>query len=346
VIDRMIRMSLEDMKTMRNVVLALVALTMSATPAAAQSLSWADKMFKGTTSHDFGGVPRGAQLYHRFPMTNIWAVPIEIMNVRTSCGCVTATPSAKILQPRETGYLEITMDGRRFTGHKSVSVYIMVGPQYISTATVRVSANSRADVVFNPGQVNFGVVPRGQTPAQTIDVEYAGDLDWRVSEVIKNTMPVDVTLQELYRRPGQVGYRVRTTLKADAPAGLLKQELLLKTNDPASPLVPVLVEATIQAPLTVVPGTVNLGSLKVGEEASRKVFVRAGKPFRITAIEGLGDGIDVEFPAATGDAQILLLKYHPTQPGSLSRRLTIRTDLEQGTTGTVKVEGSATAAGP
>jgi RNA polymerase sigma factor (sigma-70 family) len=316
---------------------------MSAAPAAAQSLSWADKMFKGTTTHDFGGVPRGAQLYRRFPMTNIWAVPIEIMNVHTSCGCVTATPSAKILQPRETGYLDVTMDSRRFTGHKSASVYIMVGPQYISTATVRVWANSRADVAFKPGQVNFGVVPRGQTPAQTIDVEYTGDLDWRVSEVIKNTMPVDVTLQELYRRPGQVGYRVRTTLKADAPPGLLKQELLLKTNDPASPLVPVLVEATVQAPLTVVPATVNLGSRTVGEEASRKVFVRAGKPFRITAIEGLGDGIDVEIPAATSDAQILILKYHPTQAGSLRRRLTIRTDLEQGATATVKVEGSATA---
>jgi hypothetical protein len=325
---------------MRKVVWTLVVLTGWSAAATAQGTSWADKMFKGTTNHDFGGVPRGAQLYHRFPMTNIWAVPIEIMNVRVSCGCVTATPTSQVLKPKETGYLDVLMDGRRFTGPKVVSIYLLVGPQYISTATLRVSAVSRADVVFNPGQVNFGVVPRGQTPVQTIDVEYAGELDWRVSEVLKNGAPLDVALEELYRRPGQVGYRVTVKLKADAPPGLVKQELLLKTNDPASPLVPVLVEATLQASLTIVPGTVSLGTLKVGEETTKKVFVRAGKPFKIMAVEGTGDGLEAELPTAAASAQLITLKYHATQAGTIQRQLTIRTDLEQGTTGTVKVEAT------
>src|SRR5262249_22035411 len=163
-----------------NLGLTLAALVVGTTTASAQSGAWADKMFKGANAHDFGSVPRGSQLYHRFSMTNIWAVPLELTSVRVSCGCVTATPSTKVLQPRESGFLDVTMDAHRFTGPKTVTIYITVGPQYTSTATVRISANSRADVVFNPGQINFGVVQRGQGAAQVIDVEYAGVLDWKV----------------------------------------------------------------------------------------------------------------------------------------------------------------------
>src|SRR5262249_30206395 len=149
--------------------------------------------------------------YHKFKMVNIYAVPLEIVNVRSSCPCGTVTPSVKVLEPRQEGYIEVTMDTRRFTGAKTITIFVTVGPQFISTAELKVSASSRGDVVFNPGEVNFGVVPRGQTASQTIDVEYAGALDWRVSEVDKGSAPVDVALEEWYRRPGQVGYRVKTT---------------------------------------------------------------------------------------------------------------------------------------
>ena len=75
---------------MRIALVALFALLVGPTPAPAQG-SWADKMFKGETTHDFGSVPRGAQLFHRFKITNIYAVRLEIVQVRTSCGCVTVT---------------------------------------------------------------------------------------------------------------------------------------------------------------------------------------------------------------------------------------------------------------
>jgi hypothetical protein len=182
-------------------------------------------------------------------------------------------------------------------------------------------------VVFNPGQVNFGVVQRGQTPAQVIDVEYAGVLDWRVSEVDKGGAPLAVELQELYRQPGRVGYRLRTTLQPDAPPGLLKHELMLKTNDPASPLVPVLVEAVVQAPLTVKPGVLKLGSPKVGDAVTRSVLVYGGKPFKILAIDGLGDGFQADLPQAAAAVQKVTITYQPPKATEVRRQLLIKTDL-------------------
>ncbi len=316
---------------MRNALLALVALTLGAAACPAQTQNWADKMFKEGTTHDFGNVPHGAQLYYRFPMTNIYAVPLQIINVRTSCGCITASASPQTLQPRESGYIEVTMDARRFTGAKSVMVYVTVGPEFTSTAELRVSATSRADIVFNPGQVSFGVVSRGDTPTQTMDVEYAGALDWRVDGVNPNGGPFDVTLEELYRRPGQVGYRVKVALQGKAPVGALKQEIYLKTNDPATPLVPVLVEAVVQATLTVSPDPLKLPDMAVGQEVPRKVIVRGTRPFNILAVEGAGDGITVATPLPSPQPQVqhtLLLRCQATKPGDVRRQLQIKTDLQ------------------
>jgi hypothetical protein len=326
---------------MRCVALALVALTVGTATVSGQERWHWEQFFKDGLTHDFGSVPRGTQLYYRFKMKNIYAVPLEL-NARVGCHCVTVTPLSQVLQPRQEAYLDITMDSSRFAGHKSVNIYITAtNPEYASSTTLSVSAYSRTDVVVNPGQINFGVVPHGQaTASQTLDVEYAGVLDWRVSEVVKNDAPLDVALKELYRRPGQVGYQVTVAIKPDAPAGPLKRELLLKTNDPASPLVPILVEANVQASVSVAPNPVRVGNLKVGEAVTKLVVVRASKPFRIVAVEGQEDGMKVDLPPAAAQVQVLKLKFQPVKPGEVRRQLRIKTDLNQEATALVSIEGT------
>lgn len=323
-------------------VLSLVALAAVSAPAPMEN--WAVKLFPEGIHHDFGSVPRGAQLHHRFVVYNIYAVPLQVISHRTSCGCVSVTYPPRPIQPREKAYIDVTMDTRRFTNFKQVQVHLTFGPNFQSTAVLQVSANCRSDVVFNPGEINFGVVQRGQTPTQVIDLEYAGVLDWRILGVSPNGAPVAITVEELYRQPGRVGYRLKVTLKNDAPVGTQKYDLLVQTNDPASRTVPVYVEMTVQAALTVVPSPLNLGTVKVGEQAERRVVVRSssgGQPFRIVSIEGLGEGLDADIPAAPGPVQIVTIKCQPTRAGSIHRELVFKTDLASEPNATVTIEGSA-----
>jgi hypothetical protein len=101
---------------------------------AAQQQPWAAKMFKDGLSHDFGSVPRGAQLFHRFTITNIYAVRMEITDVRSGCGCVTAAAATRVLEPRESTTIDVSMDAHRFIGHKTVAIRVSVGPEFISSA--------------------------------------------------------------------------------------------------------------------------------------------------------------------------------------------------------------------
>lgn len=102
--------------------------------------AWANKLFDETTK-DFGNCPAGQILKHRFKITNIYNVPLEIIHVRVLSSCVAYSDSPKTLQPRETAYLEVTMDTTRFSGAKSVSVHVTFGSEYQSTAILTVKAN-------------------------------------------------------------------------------------------------------------------------------------------------------------------------------------------------------------
>lgn len=313
----------------RNAIVTLVVAACLTATVSAQA--WAEKMFKGTLTHDFGVIPRGAERVVRFTMTNIYAVRMEITSIKSGCGCVTATAPKRVLEPRESIDIEVRMDARRFAGPKTVGVRITVGPEFISSAELRVTANSRADVVFNPGQVTFGAVSPGQSPAQAIDVEYAGKLAWQVTEVVTKDTPYTATVKELYRRPGQVGYRLFVTLKADAPVGMHKHDLLLKTNDPGSPTVPVLVEANVQSPVTVTPDVLSLGAIKADAPLTRRVVVRGSKAFKVTGVEGTGAGIELGAPLSEREepVQVVTFKCQPTAEGAFKREIKLQTTLQE-----------------
>ncbi|MBI3408568.1 MAG: DUF1573 domain-containing protein [Planctomycetes bacterium] len=319
---------------------ALLAIAIVSGTAQAQSEPWANKLFEGTTRHDFGTVPRGAQLKYSFKMKNIYKVPLEITNIRVSCGCLTASPSVKVIQPGDSASLDINMDGTRFTGYKPITIFVTVGPEYISTATLNVTANQRLDVVFNPGEIDFGLVQRGQQPSKAIDIEYAGAQPWAVSEIVKNSAsPFELKVEELKGRANR-GYRIFATLKTDAPAGPFKHEVILKTNDTTSPTLSFNVLGNVLAALKVSPASINL-TAKVGEMSSRKVVVSGSQAFRITAIDGQGEGITAERPDQEASTHIIEIKFQPTKAGDQKRQLTIRTSLDK-ETATVTIDGSAT----
>jgi len=81
----------------------------------------------------------------------------------------------------------------------------------------------------------------------------------------------------------------------------------------------------------------------VGQSASQRVLVRAAKPFKVLGVDGTGEGVTVELPAASAPlpVQFVTVKFDPKKPGPVSRTLRIRTDLDGGAAPLpVEAEGS------
>ncbi len=308
---------------------------------------WGNKFFvpknpPPVVVHDFGTVPWGTTLTHRFKMTNIYAVPMQVMNdPRPSCGCTTVLRYTQKLEPRESGFIDVEMDARRFQGAKEVTIPVRFGPQFQSTALLQVRAFSRTDVTVRPGQVAFGTVAQGQLASQTIDIQYTGQqLNWQITGVEEANSPnVGVNISRMNAARGTMVYRLKATLKANAASGILQDQIILKTNDPNSPLITIPVSGSVQAPLAVVQGTsVRLDPTMVGQEAKRTVMIRATKPFKIMKVDGEGDGVTITyFNIPNSITQNVTIVFKPTQAGQLQRKILLYTDQKD--IATILVEG-------
>lgn len=334
---------------MRKVCMTLAILLAMASPAAAQN--WANKIFGGNPNapvlQDFGNVARGAQLTAQLKMTNIYKVPLNITDIRVSCGCVEATPSLKTLQPNQIATLDIKMDGTRFAGPKAVNIYVTFGPQFVSTANIVVSANARQDVVLNPGEINFGTVQRGVSSETSLEVEYAGDKPWKVTQVNKaESAPFDLRTEVLAPRVQNggvkiVGYRIIASLKPTAALGAFRETVDLMTNDAQQPKVSFSVSGNVTPPVSVAPNPVQVAGLKIGNTFNTKVVVASNQAFRIIGMQGNGGDVKLTAPDRSATTHVLDLSVIPQTPGLLNREIILQTDMRNETVKVI-IQGNVT----
>lgn len=298
-------------------------------PAAAKGSNWAQGLFT-ETAHDFGPVPRGAKVRHAFLLTNRLAEPLTILNVRASCGCTIGLASNQPIAPGRSASVEAAMDTSNFVGRKETTLFVTVVTASGKEAEVRLGVASTilSDIVLNPGTIDFGVVTRGETPSRTLTVDRIGAPGWKAVRLISASKALDASLVETARSAAGVGYALTVTLKGDAPAGPIRDEVRIVTNDRESPHVPVLVTGLVRnGGLTASPAMLTLG--KAG--SAGRFLVRGPKPFRVLAIEGAGDGFEVTAPdEASRPAHVIAISFRPApgRPiGALRRTFRVRTDL-------------------
>jgi len=297
----------------------------------ARAQGWPDSLFS-EKSHDFGPVPRGGIVRHPFVLTNRLAVPVSIVNLRVSCGCTSGTASASVVAPGKTAIIEAQMDTRNFVGRKSTTLFVavMAGAEQVEIG-LGVSSLILSDVVLNPGSVDFGMIGRGQSPSQVLTIDRIGRPDWRITKMVSGSKALNASLQETKRRNGEVGYHLTVSLKPDAPAGFVRDEIRLMTNDPETTGIPVWVNAQIKGDLTATPSLLTLGNVASAAGANGKFIVRSSRPFAIARIDGAGDGFKLA-PAdsARRTMHVVSLSYNPaegTTRGDLHKTFRIVTDL-------------------
>lgn len=318
-------------RLLMGIVAGLVLLLGFGQDAGAQGQNWPDSLF-AERSHDFGAVPRGGIVRHPFVLTNRLNVPISILNLRVSCGCTSGTASATLVQPGQAAVVEAQMDTRNFVGRKSTTLFVsvMAGNAQAEIA-LGVSSLILSDVVLNPGSIDFGTVARGQAPALLIAIDRVGRPDWKVVKLISGSKVLNASLQETQRTGANVGYQLNVSLKGDAPAGIVRDEIRLITNDPEAPGIPVLVNAQIRGDLAATPSLLALGNASSSAALQGRYIVRASKPFAISRVEGLGDGFKLGANDSTRKPlHTITLTYTPSEGqtrGDLHKTFRIVTDL-------------------
>jgi hypothetical protein len=305
---------------------------------AIQSLAGVTDLFNAS-SHDFGNVPRGSVNVAKFVLANTTSSTIHLQDVRASCSCSTPKALNHSAAPGEKIEIEVAFNTTSFVGERSVSIYATFDEPTLETVTLRVSGFSRQDVVFNPSQVDFGVLGKGEQAKRTLRIEYAGALDWRILEALPHPY-YDVKVKELYRETGRSGYELEVALKADAPNGVLADAIRLRTNDPQTNIVQVLAQGTIESELSASPGAVELASVKIGEKISRKVLVRGRNAFTLESVGGDTEGVRVKSTEGARKVHVVSIEIQPDKAGKYERNLKLVTDLPTEREVPLKISGT------
>ncbi|HUY33003.1 MAG TPA: DUF1573 domain-containing protein [Pirellulales bacterium] len=307
---------------------AAVAFLVSSTVCSGQE--WARKMFEAT-SHDFGAVARGAKVEYRFNLSNLYEEDVHIAGVRSSCGCTTPTITKDSLKTYEKSAIVATFNTRAFLGQRSATLTVTIDEPFYAEVQLRVQGYIRSDVVLNPGGVEFGQVDQGSPATKTIGITYAGRNDWAVLDVKPASEDIDASFVETGRGGGQVSYELTVHLKPDAPAGYIKEQLILVTNDRRASEFPIDIEGRVVSAITVHPASLFMGALKPGDKVTKKLVVQAKKPFRITGVscdtpERFEFGVDEN--AKSKPVHLLPVIFTAgDKPGKITYKIRIETDL-------------------
>ncbi len=312
------------------VFMSIAVLASFAKPVAVSAQDWATKMFK-KTSHDFGFVARGAKAEFAFEFENLYEEDLHVASVRSSCGCTTPTITKKDLKTFEKSTIVATYNTRSFLGQKSATITVVIDKPYYAEVQLTIEGYIRSDVVFDPGEVNFGEVDQSATAEKKLTVTYAGRPDWKITDVRSANEHFEVELSETGRSGGRVSYDMVVRLTKDAPSGYFQDQLSIITDDSRSQSIPVLVQGSVVSPLTVSPASLILGNLEPGQVVKKQLIVRGNRPFRILSVECEDRGFTFEPPSDTSkQVQFVPVTFTADASGTISQKITIKTDLGSG----------------
>jgi hypothetical protein len=283
--------------------------------------------------HNFGTVARGADTVYKFPVKNIYKQDIELMSVRSSCGCTSPSLENKIIKTGETGYVVAKFNTRTFDGVHSATLTVDV--QWNDNGTIRrgetqlrVHGDIRSDVVFEPGSVKFDNVDQGTKTEQQVNVRYAGRSDWQITDVRGASEDLEVELTETGRQSGRVTYELLVRLKDGAASGYFNEELVLVTNDGSNPRSPLHVQGRVVPQISASPEALRFGDVAVGATMPKKVLVRGKKPFKITSVESPSGAFEFKTDDDASDRHVIEVVFAGSeQPGPVKETIHITTDL-------------------
>lgn len=312
----------------RMFVAPLLVLLCAATIARGEA--WADKMFE-TRDHDFGAVARGAKTEYQFVITNIYEEDVHIAGVRSSCGCTSPRVARDTLKTYEKGAIIASFDTQGHLGQKSATLTVTFDRPFYAEVQLNVGGYIRSDVVFNPGEVDFGTVRPGGSAEKRVAVQYAGRGDWNISEVQAQHDYLEAEVVETSRDSGQVAYELVVKLKDNAPKGYLNEQLFLMTNDRRSDRIPIEVTARVAADLTVSPASLSLGTLRPGQKVTKKLVVRGSAPFKITDVHCEEQGFEFGVDDTAKPLHLVPVTFTAgSEPGKKTCKIEITTDLNDG----------------
>ena len=215
---------------------------------------------------DFGTVPKGEKIKAAFDVRNTGQAPLEINQVRPTCGC-TVVNFTRTIPPGGSGTINADVDTSAYTGPISKAVLVFTNDPATPQVNLVIKADVRSfiDVLPRP-LVIFTNVLQGEAATQKLILASADGSNFKIEGVNASSGPYQLSYRELpekERVPDHKGsqWELTVTVPANAPEGMLNQKILVKTTSPKAPEVTINVTGAIRPVVQVIPPTIDFGTI-------------------------------------------------------------------------------------
>jgi hypothetical protein len=238
---------------------------------------------------DFGTVPKGDKIHATFEVRNTGKAPLEISQVRPTCGCTVANFD-KIVAPGTSGKIMAEVDTTGFSGPISKAVLVFCNDPATPQVNLVIKAEVRAFVEVLPRPlIIFRSVLQGEPAVEKVTLVSADGSDFKVESATASGGPYQLAyrlLPEKERIADRKGSTV--SVPANAPEGMLNHKILIKTTSPKAPEVTINVTGAVRPVVQVIPGEVNFGAVDGGALVGRNVLIinnRQGTELQLTDVK-------------------------------------------------------------
>lgn len=194
------------------------------------------------------------------------------------------------------------------------------------------SRHERAGIALSAEQLDFGTLPQQQVFEAALGLRNTGDRALTLQRVSADCgcVRADLPSAGVVLAPGEV-HTLTVHLHTHDLSGAIAREIIIHSDDPARPLVPVAIRARVGRGLVLSPAQANFGRTAPGSPAVARIFLTAfdsaAGPVIQEAASAGASGVRYTFAQRTEGATTVLTLTHPGMavPGSHTDTISIRT---------------------
>ncbi len=257
---------------------------------------------------DFGVVTKGEKIRAAFEVRNTGTAPLEISQVRPTCGC-TVADFDRVIPPGGKGKVVAEVDTTDFTGPISKAILVYTNDPATPATTLVVKADVQAFIEVLPrGLVRFNVL-QGEPAEEKVILVPSQPVDFKVLAVDTGAAPVTAGFRklqgsELVEGRNQPQWEVTFKVPANAPDGPINHKVTVKTTAEKSPNVVISLVGVVRPIVQVLPANVDLGQVPSDAPVGRTLLLINNRPNH-----------DLQINRAQVTSDLFTTEVTPLQPG-------------------------------
>jgi hypothetical protein len=288
-------------------------------------------------NHDFGVVAPGQALVHTFTLRNGLAEPVEIVNVRSNCGCTAARDvTGATVPPGATLPIEVSLAaGEGGVRRGDVLVYCKTAGEAVpGRVLISVQAEVLKDYEVTPAAVDFGTVSGNGPVSEVVRVSM------RHSPATPPTAEAAhpaflAAVRPSLARPEDYEVVVTFDPREWDGTGVLTSAVVLKSAGPNPPR-PLPVQVRVDRAFVVEPHAVVVSSQTRGE-VRREIVVSSDRLCRLAAATATGATVAGRTGSAAAHEHRIEVLVAETGDQSLAGAVRLEIVFEGGTTPETRV---------